>query len=244
MSELCASNLKSCVSYLFFGVACSCEACAGVRHRDEHAPWTGSLTSCPILTPLDRCLGTCTSVCTLPRCRTRTPRAATHWPASSVNTSWMQDPNLYCSSTVPSIPWDNCDLPTVALHKHSTCDLSYTEIVKQYVSFIILKHGCVLLFPPSLIWLLLVSPSPSSLGPFFLPWRENLGGNNDQKTSFRPHAERVVRERGPRGTVLSNNICAIHSWDMVGAENKAQSRGGGGWNKGEVTQRGLFSQVS
>lgn len=56
-----------------------------------------------------------------------------------------------------------------------------------------------------------------------------VGGGNDQKTSLRPHAERIVRGRGPGGTVLSNNICAIHSaWDKGGeAENKAQWRGGG-----------------
>lgn len=145
----------------------------------------------------------------------------------------MQDPDPYCSSTVPSVPSSNSELPTVALRKHSACDLSYTTcylgIVKQCVFFIFLKHGCVLLFPPSLRWLLLVSPSPSSLGPLFprggRSW--GVGGDNDQNTSFRPHAERIVRGRGPRGTVLSNNICAIHSaWDKGEAENKAQSRGG------------------
>lgn len=79
-------------THLSCGVACSCDACAGVPHRDQHAPWPGSLTSRPIHTLLDRRLGTRTSVRTLSRCRTRTPREATHRSASSLNTSWMQDP--------------------------------------------------------------------------------------------------------------------------------------------------------
>lgn len=119
-------------AHLFCGAVCSCEACAGVRDHDERAPWPGSLTSC--LTPalLDRCLGTCTSERTLPRCRTRTDREATHRPASSVQksacTSWMQDLNRYCSSTAASIPSANlrsllCRSPNL---QH---DLSYTPLV-------------------------------------------------------------------------------------------------------------------
>lgn len=130
-SGACLQSERLCGlrAHLFCGVACSCEACAGVRHRDEHAPWPRSLTSCPILALLDRCHGTCTSVSTLPRCRTRTPREATHRPAYSVNTSWMQNPNLYCSSTVSSIPSANSELPTVVLHQHTTCDLFYEPLV-------------------------------------------------------------------------------------------------------------------
>lgn len=116
-------------AHLFDGVACSCEACAGVRIRDEYAPWPGSLTPCSALSLLDGCLGTCTSVSTLPRCRTRTPREATRRPASSVNTSWMQDPNPYCSANVPSMPSANSEFPTLALHKQSTCGLSYSSPV-------------------------------------------------------------------------------------------------------------------
>lgn len=70
-------------THLFSGVPCSCEVCGGVPHCDEYAPWTGSLTSCLNLVLPARCHGTCTTWSTLHRCRTRTPRGATHRHASS-----------------------------------------------------------------------------------------------------------------------------------------------------------------
>lgn len=243
-SVMCVSSLTRCGlrAHLSCGAACSCGERAGVRRCDENAPWPGSLTSCPVPALwLDRCLGTCTSVNTLPKCRARTHREATHWPASSLHkshTSWMLDRRLYhTSAPVPSMSSANS---TRFNMWPALCTARYLDIVKEYVFFILLRHGCELLFPPSLIWLLLVFPSPSSLGPFFFRVERRWGGNNDQKTSFRPHAERIVRGRGPRGTVLSNNICAIHStWDGEGrgTENKAQSRGGGSWKEVEIRGR-------
>lgn len=82
-----------------------------------------------------------------------------------------------------------------------------------------------------LIWWLLVGPSP-----FFLyvdqPSEEGeVGGETTiKKQVCGPHAERIVRGRSPRGTVLSNGICAIHfAWECGrgGAENNLQSEGGG-----------------
>lgn len=119
-SVMCVSSLTR--AHLSCGAACSCGERAGVRRRDENAPWPGSLTSCPVPALwLDRCLGTCTSVNTLPKCRARTHREATHWPASSLHkshTSWMLDQRLYhISAPVPSMSSD------------STCDLPYAPLV-------------------------------------------------------------------------------------------------------------------
>lgn len=59
-----------------------------------------------------------------------------------------------------------------------------------------------------------------------------------KKKSFRPHAEHIVRRRGPGGTVLSNNICAIHLvWDKEGTENRAQCRAGRREEKDEISGR-------
>lgn len=105
-------------THLFSGVPCSCEVCAGVPHCDEHAPWTGSLTSCLNLALPARCHDTCTTWSTLHRCRTRTPRGATHRHASSCYGSRMQFPDY--------LLWFGCInhplslLSTVALHRHST----------------------------------------------------------------------------------------------------------------------------
>lgn len=167
-----SEKLREFRAHLFCGAACSCEACAGVHHRDEHAPWPGSLTPCRIPTRWERCLGTHTSVSTLPRCRTRTPREATHWPASSVTTlpgCKTPSPLLQLHRTIHTLKiWIlYCDSPQTFSTWPFLCTTCYLEIVKLCVFFIFLKHGCALLFPPSLIWLLLVSPSPSSLGPFF-----------------------------------------------------------------------------
>lgn len=97
--------------------------------------------------------------------------------------------------------------PTVVLLSmwpvlRTTC---YLEIVKHFHSFSSLFFSAL---PASLLF-----------GSFFLLMRERLDSwgvgepNNDQKTSFRPHAERIVRGKGPRGTVLSN-ICVIYfAWD-------------------------------
>ena len=114
-------------THLSCDVACSCDVCACVRHRDEHVPLPGFLTPCLILSLWDRCPGTCTSVNTLPRCRSRTPREATHWPASSFSTSCMQILNPYCSSSVSSIPTANTYFPYCGTPQ--TCDLSYTPLV-------------------------------------------------------------------------------------------------------------------
>lgn len=89
-------------------------------------------------------------------------------------------PDPYCSSPGPSILrpltlWRSTNI------QHASCPTHHLllETVQQStVFFIFLQYGCMLLFPPSLIGLLLVSPSPSpsSLGPFFSPAEGRVGG--------------------------------------------------------------------
>lgn len=194
-------------THLFSGVPCSCEVCAGVSHCDEHAPWTGSLTSCLNLALPARCHGTCTTWSTLHRCRTRTPRGATHRHASSCYGSRMLFPNSLLWFGYINHPLSL--LSTVALHRHSTCDLSYAPLLIWRFMFL---HIPQLLFPPFLLWLLSLSPSSlvstpppppplssKKLGDVGLGWGQTM---IKKKTSFRPHAEHIVRRRGLGGTVL------------------------------------------
>lgn len=118
------------------------------------------------------------------------------------------------------------------------------KIVQQLVFFIILGHGLSLLCPlPSD---LVALGRPISL--ISVCWSALRGGRGWGETTIkkqvsRPHAERIVRGRSPRGTVLSNGICAIHfAWECRrgGAENNLQSEGGGRLE--EVKTRG--SQLS
>ena len=115
-------------THLFCCGACSCDMSAGVRHYDEHAPSPGSLAFCSVLALLDRCLGTCTSVNNLPRCRTRTHREAMQWHASSRHKSTVPGCKTRTLNTAPlyhpypqQIPYSGA--------QHSTCDLSYAPLV-------------------------------------------------------------------------------------------------------------------
>ncbi len=248
-----SSPVKLCKlsAHLFCGVACSCEVCAGVQHCDEHAPWSGSLIPCWIPAVLDRCLGTCTSVRTLHRCRTRTPTEATHWPASSVNTCGCrtQTPTAaplyhpYPQQILKSLLWHSTNIQHVTCPTHH---LLFGNSETVWFRHIPLTWLCASL--PSLFDLAALGlPISLLFGSFFPQRREKLGGNNDQKTSFRPHAERKVRGRGPRGTVLSNNICAIHSaWDKGGQKTRPRLGEEGGKRRlkigGGITERPFFTK--
>lgn len=80
----------------------------------------------------------------------------------------------------------------------------YSQCFSLYSTNALYLHSLPLFFSASLSLSLLFLASLVSFG-------KEVGGNNDWKTSFRPHAGSAGEEERGTGTVSSNNICVIRS---------------------------------
>ena len=160
-------------AHLFGGARCSCDGAAGAC--DERAPEPGFLTSAEV--PSQRGASLCSRI-SQPKGGSRTT-AGTTLPPSSLTRSSYSVSTFVTSADSPS--------PGVAL-PHGTCGDS-----QPHVSFILLRQGDLQAFPPLFlsITLLFRSVCRPEQG------RSSLQGRNiHQKTSLRPHAERLIRGRG------------------------------------------------
>lgn len=196
-------------AHLFAGARCSCDTVAGVC--DERALSPGFLT--PADAPSQQGGPPCSWNPRAKR-RTRAPRGATRRASSSAATarSSTAAPRKPASPrrTRPLLPSTFTVEPELAWKELTTCVVYLeTRVSASLPSSFSLS-----------ITLLFGSVCPPEQG------RSSLQGrNNHQKTSLRPHAERLVRGRGPG--VLS---CPITSVPFIlqgtGGEEEPGSDGG------------------
>lgn len=135
----------------------------------------------------------------------------------------LHNQKLYCSAASTFI---TSDCPAVTL-RHWTCP--NVELVNHVCCLSCWDQG---ICKSSLLFF---SPSPSSLSLFVPRTREKFSSGEKQSSEnkFETSCWAISEGKGTGGTVLSNNICAIHSaWDGRGGRNYALMEGG--WRRGRL----------